>query len=192
MSDEFYIKRCLDLAALALGNVSPNPMVGCVIVVDGKIIGEGYHQEYGKSHAEPNAVKAVFDKHGDEAENLLKQATAYVNLEPCAHFGKTPPCADLLVKHQLKKVVIGNRDPFSGVDGKGIEKLRNAGIEVVSGILDDECRYFNKRFFTRIQKQRPYIILKMGRNRKWLFRNKGWSPEMDQWCFGQTFGASMA
>lgn len=160
MSDEFYIKRCLELAAIAIGNVSPNPMVGCVIVAKGKIIGEGYHQKFGEAHAEPNAVKAVFDQYGPEAEKLLKQATAYVNLEPCAHFGKTPPCADLFVKHQIKKVVIGNRDPFSGVDGKGIEKLRNANIEVVSGILDAECRCFNRRFFTRIEKQRPYIILK--------------------------------
>ncbi|MGM9475976.1 bifunctional diaminohydroxyphosphoribosylaminopyrimidine deaminase/5-amino-6-(5-phosphoribosylamino)uracil reductase RibD [Pedobacter sp. GSP4] len=160
MSDEFYIKRCLELAALGIGNVSPNPMVGCVIVANGEIIGEGYHQQYGQAHAEPNAVKAVLDKYGDEAENLLKQATAYVNLEPCAHFGKTPPCADLLVKHQLKKVVIGNRDPFSGVDGKGIEKLKAAGIGVESGILDEECRHFNRRFFTRIKQQRPYIILK--------------------------------
>ncbi|WP_316843595.1 bifunctional diaminohydroxyphosphoribosylaminopyrimidine deaminase/5-amino-6-(5-phosphoribosylamino)uracil reductase RibD [Pedobacter psychrodurus] len=172
MSDEFYIKRCLELAALGIGNVSPNPMVGCIIVVNGKIIGEGYHQEYGKAHAEPNAVKAVFDKYGDEAENLLKQATAYVNLEPCAHFGKTPPCADLLVKHQLKKVVIGNRDPFSGVDGKGIEKLKNTGIEVVSGILDEECRYFNRRFFTRVQQQRPYIILKWAETANGYFATK--------------------
>ena len=160
MSDEFYIKRCLELAAIAIGNVNPNPMVGCVIVANGKIIGEGFHHKYGEAHAEPNAIKSVLEKYGDEAENLLKQATAYVNLEPCAHFGKTPPCADLFVKYQLKKVVIGNRDPFSGVDGKGIEKLKNAGIEVLSGILDDECKYFNRRFFTRIQKQRPYIILK--------------------------------
>jgi diaminohydroxyphosphoribosylaminopyrimidine deaminase/5-amino-6-(5-phosphoribosylamino)uracil reductase len=172
MSHEFYIKRCLELAALAIGSVSPNPMVGCVIVVNDEIIGEGYHQEYGKAHAEPNAVKAVFDKYGDEAENLLKQATAYVNLEPCAHFGKTPPCADLLVKHQLKKVVIGNRDPFSSVDGKGIEKLKNAGIEVISGILDDECRYFNRRFFTRIQQQRPYIILKWAETANGYFATK--------------------
>ncbi|WP_316737236.1 bifunctional diaminohydroxyphosphoribosylaminopyrimidine deaminase/5-amino-6-(5-phosphoribosylamino)uracil reductase RibD [Pedobacter aquatilis] len=160
MSDEFYIKRCLELAANAIGNVSPNPMVGCVIVSNGKIIGEGYHKKYGEAHAEPNAIKAVLERFGDEAEDLLKTATAYVNLEPCAHFGKTPPCADLFVKHQIKKVVIGNRDPFSGVDGKGIEKLKNAGIEVVSGILDEECKYFNRRFFTRIKKQRPYIILK--------------------------------
>lgn len=160
MSDEFYIKRCLELAATAIGNVSPNPMVGCIIVVDGKIIGEGYHQKFGQAHAEPNAIKSVLNKYGAEAERLLRKATAYVNLEPCAHFGKTPPCADLFVKYQLKKVVIGNRDPFSGVDGKGIEKLKNAGIEVVSDVLDHECRFFNRRFFTRIEKQRPFIILK--------------------------------
>lgn len=160
MSDEFYIKRCLELAEIAIGNVSPNPMVGCVIVADGKIIGEGYHQKFGEAHAEPNAIKAVFEKYGDEAEQLLKTATAYVNLEPCAHFGKTPPCADLFVKYQLKKVVVGNRDPFTGVNGKGIEKLKNAGIDVVYGILDNECRNFNRRFFTRIEKQRPFIILK--------------------------------
>jgi diaminohydroxyphosphoribosylaminopyrimidine deaminase/5-amino-6-(5-phosphoribosylamino)uracil reductase len=160
MTNEFYMKRCVELAALAIGNVSPNPMVGCVIVHNGKIIGEGYHQEFGKAHAEPNAIKSVFDQYGDEGNELLKQAIAYVNLEPCAHFGKTPPCADLFVKHQLKKVVIGNRDPFSGVDGKGIEKLRNAGIEVISGVLEEECKYFNRRFFTRILQQRPYIILK--------------------------------
>jgi len=160
MSDEFYIKRCLELAALAIGNVNPNPMVGCVIVANNKIIGEGYHQQFGEAHAEPNAIKSVFERYGDEAGDLLKLATAYVNLEPCAHFGKTPPCADLFVKHQLKKVVIGNRDPFSGVDGKGIQKLKNAGIEVFSGVLDDECKFFNRRFFTRIEKQRPFIVLK--------------------------------
>ena len=160
MDDDFYIKRCLELAAIASGNVSPNPMVGCVIVVGNIIIGEGYHQKFGQAHAEPNAIKSVFNKYGPEAESLLKKATAYVNLEPCAHFGKTPPCADLFVKHQLKKVVIGNRDPFSGVNGKGVEKLENAGIEVISGVLDGDCRFFNRRFFTRIQRQRPFIILK--------------------------------
>lgn len=172
MSDEFYIKRCLELAILGIGNVSPNPMVGCVIVLNDKIIGEGYHQQYGKAHAEPNAVNAVFDQYGDEAANLLKQATAYVSLEPCAHFGKTPPCADLFVKHQIKKVVIGNRDPFSSVDGKGIEKLKNAGIEVISGVLDDECRSLNRRFFTRIQQQRPYIILKWAETANGYFATK--------------------
>jgi diaminohydroxyphosphoribosylaminopyrimidine deaminase / 5-amino-6-(5-phosphoribosylamino)uracil reductase len=172
MSDEFYIKRCLELAISGIGKVSPNPMVGCVIVLNDKIIGEGYHQQYGKAHAEPNAVKTVFDQYGNEAEAMLKQATAYVSLEPCAHFGKTPPCADLFVKHQIKKVVIGNRDPFSSVDGKGIEKLKNAGIEVISGVLDDECRYLNRRFFTRIQQQRPYIILKWAETANGYFATK--------------------
>jgi len=172
MSDEFYIRRCLELAILGMGNVSPNPMVGCVIVLNDKIIGEGYHQQYGKAHAEPNAVKAVFDQYGDEAEAMLKHATAYVSLEPCAHFGKTPPCADLFVKHQIKKVVIGNRDPFSSVDGKGIEKLKNAGIEVLCGVLDDECRHLNRRFFTRIQQQRPYIILKWAETANGYFATK--------------------
>jgi len=147
-------------------------MVGCVIVLNQKIIGEGYHQEYGHAHAEPNAVKAVFDQYGNDAEAMLKLATAYVSLEPCAHFGKTPPCADLFVKHQIKKVVIGNRDPFSGVDGKGIEKLKNAGIEVISGVLENECRYLNRRFFTRIQQQRPYIILKWAETANGYFATK--------------------
>lgn len=181
MSDEFYIKRCLELASNAIGNVNPNPLVGCVIVSNGEIIGEGYHRKYGEAHAEPNAVKSVFDKFGTEAEELLKTATAYVNLEPCAHFGKTPPCADLFVKHKLKKVVIGNRDPFSGVDGRGIEKLKNAGIEVISGILEAECRYFNRRFFTRIEKQRPYIIL------KWAETANGFFASLDghqKWISG--------
>lgn len=181
MSDEFYIRRCLELAALGIGNVSPNPMVGCVIVYEGKIIGEGYHQKYGEAHAEPNAIRSVIDQYGGDAETLLKQATAYVSLEPCAHFGKTPPCADLFVKHQIKKVVIGNRDPFSAVDGKGIEKLMAAGIEVVSGVLDEECRHFNRRFFTRVQKQRPFIIL------KWAETANGYFATLDghqKWISG--------
>lgn len=160
MTDELYMQRCLELANMGMGNVSPNPLVGCVIVCDGKIIGEGYHAKFGEAHAEVNAVRSVTEKYGDQAAALLEKATAYVSLEPCAHFGKTPPCADLLVKHKIKKVVIGNKDPFEGVDGKGIEKLKNAGIEVVSGLLEDECSALNRRFFTRIRKQRPYIILK--------------------------------
>lgn len=160
MTDELYMQRCLELAVLGMGNVSPNPLVGCVIVANGKIIGEGYHKQYGQAHAEVNAVNAVFETYGDNAPALLAEATAYVSLEPCAHFGKTPPCADLLVKHRLKKVVIGNRDPFPDVDGKGITKLKNAGIEVVSGILEETCSHINRRFFTRIARNRPYIILK--------------------------------
>ena len=156
---EIYMQRCLELAALGAGSVSPNPMVGAVIVHDDKIIGEGYHQKYGEAHAEVNAVKMVIDRHGNYAD-LLKQATIYVSLEPCAHYGKTPPCADLIIKHQIPKVVVGCRDPFPQVDGKGIEKLQAAGIEVTIGVLEKECQWLNRRFFTRVQKQRPYIVLK--------------------------------
>ena len=157
MGHEFYMQRCLELAVKGSGNVSPNPMVGCVIVHEGAIIGEGYHQKIGEAHAEVNAVKDVFEKHADNTVELLKNATAYVTLEPCAHFGKTPPCADLLIKHQIKKVVIGNADPFESVNGKGIKKLKNAGIKVISGVLDEECRFVNRRFFTRIKEHRPNI-----------------------------------
>lgn len=160
MVNEDYMRRCLELAGLGLDSVSPNPMVGCVIVADQRIIGEGYHKKIGAAHAEVNAINNVLDKFGTLAPELLKRATVFVSLEPCAHFGKTPPCADLLIKHQVKRVVIGNADPFPAVNGKGIEKLRAAGIEVVHGILEAEGRMLNKRFFTRIEKQRPYIILK--------------------------------
>lgn len=160
MSDERYMQRCLELAKMGMGKVSPNPMVGCVIVHEDKIIGEGFHQKFGEAHAEVNAINDVFSRYGNEATSLLKKATAYVNLEPCAHFGKTPPCADLLVKHQLKKVIIGNTDPFEDVNGKGINKLTSAGIEVKTDVLVDECTYLNRRFFTRVKQQRPFIILK--------------------------------
>lgn len=156
---EIYMRRCLELARLGLGNVSPNPMVGAVIVCDGKIIGEGYHQKYGEAHAEVNALNQVINNFNNYAE-LLRRSTIYVSLEPCAHYGKTPPCADLIIKHHIPKVVIGCRDPFEQVNGKGIEKLLAAGIEVISGILEDECKWLNRRFFTRVQKHRPYIILK--------------------------------
>lgn len=160
MNDETYMQRCLDLAAQGIGQVSPNPMVGCVIIHENRIIGEGYHQKFGQAHAEVNAIQDVFTRFGEEANMLLKSATAYVSLEPCAHFGKTPPCADLLVRHQLKAVVVGNADPFSSVNGKGIAKLKEAGINVKVGILEKECAYLNRRFFTRVRQQRPFIILK--------------------------------
>jgi len=156
---QIYMQRCLDLAALGMGSVSPNPMVGAVIVYNDEIIGEGYHQKYGQAHAEVNAVNQVIEKYNNYAE-LLKQSTIYVSLEPCAHYGKTPPCADLIIKHQIPRVVVGCRDPFAQVDGKGIEKLIAAGIEVISGILEEECKWLNRRFFTRVQKHRPYVILK--------------------------------
>jgi diaminohydroxyphosphoribosylaminopyrimidine deaminase/5-amino-6-(5-phosphoribosylamino)uracil reductase len=156
---EIYMQRCLELAALGAGKVSPNPMVGAVIVHDGKVIGEGYHQKYGEAHAEVNAVNMVISRYDNHAD-LLKKSTIYVSLEPCAHYGKTPPCADLIIKHRIANVVVGCRDPFAQVDGKGIEKLQGAGIEVTVGVLEKECKWLNRRFFTRVQKQRPYIILK--------------------------------
>jgi diaminohydroxyphosphoribosylaminopyrimidine deaminase / 5-amino-6-(5-phosphoribosylamino)uracil reductase len=149
-----FMQRALQLARLGAGAVSPNPMVGCVIVHDGKIIGEGYHQKYGEAHAEVNAVNAVLDK------SILSESEVYVTLEPCSHFGKTPPCADLLIKHQVKKVIVCSYDPNPLVAGQGIVKLRQAGIEVEVGLLEEEGRQLNKRFFTFIEKKRPYIILK--------------------------------
>lgn len=172
MSDYLYMKRSMELAVKGQGTVSPNPLVGCVIVKDGLIIGEGYHEQYGQSHAEVNAVNAVFKIYGKKAAGLLKDATAYVTLEPCAHFGKTPPCADLLIKHQLGKVVIANTDPFPDVDGKGIAKLKDAGIRILTGVLEKEGLWVNRRFFTRIQKQRPYIILKWARTANGYFSPK--------------------
>jgi diaminohydroxyphosphoribosylaminopyrimidine deaminase/5-amino-6-(5-phosphoribosylamino)uracil reductase len=172
MSDELFIKRCLELAEMGNGSVSPNPMVGCVIVSEGKIIGEGYHDKYGQAHAEVNAVNAVLTRYGDTAAALLKQATVYVSLEPCAHFGKTPPCADLLIRYRVKKVVICNRDPFPDVDGKGIGKLEAAGIAVVHGIMNEQGLQLNRRFFTRITRQRPYIILKWARTANGYFAPK--------------------
>ncbi len=146
--------RCIELALLGQGNVAPNPMVGAVIVHNDKVIGEGYHQQYGEAHAEVNAIANV------KNQDLLKDSTIYVSLEPCAHTGKTPPCADLLVHHRFKRVVIGSLDSFSLVSGKGIERLKNAGIETVVGCLEYECRTLNRHFFTFHEKKRPYVMLK--------------------------------
>jgi len=165
---EIYMRRCLELAEMGLGHVSPNPMVGAVIVHEDKIIGEGYHQKYGEAHAEVNAVNQVINKFSNYVK-LLSESTIYVSLEPCAHYGKTPPCADLLIKHQIPKVVVGCRDPFEQVNGKGIDKLQAAGIEVVTNILEAECKWLNRRFFTRVQKHRPYIILKWAQTKDDFF-----------------------
>ena len=148
------MNRCLELATKGLENVSPNPMVGSVIVHENKIIGEGYHKEFGKEHAEVNAIASVKNK------SLLKYSTLYVNLEPCAHFGKTPPCSNLIIEHKIPKVVIGCVDTFSDVNGKGILKMEKAGIEINIGVLEKESQELNKRFFTFHEKKRPYIILK--------------------------------
>lgn len=156
-SDEQFMQRCLQLAALGEYYVAPNPMVGAVIVsADGRIIGEGWHRRYGGPHAEVNAFSSVKPKD----EPLLSEATIYVSLEPCSHFGKTPPCADLIVRKGVKRVVIACLDPNPLVAGNGVRKLREAGIEVESGIMENEARQLNKRFFCLHEKHRPYIILK--------------------------------
>ena len=151
---EFYIKRCLELAKNGLSLAMPNPSVGAVIVYENKIIGEGFTSPYGGNHAEVNAINSVKDK------SLLYKSTIYVSLEPCSHFGKTPPCADLIVKHKIPNVVIGTLDSNEKVAGNGIKKLKEAGINVTLGILEKECYHLNKRFFTFHNNKRPYIILK--------------------------------
>ena len=148
------MQLCIDLALKGFPLAFPNPIVGCVIVHKDSIIGQGYHQHYGAHHAEVNAIASV------ENKELLKQSTLYVSLEPCAHFGKTPPCADLIVKSKIPRVVIGSLDTFSEVNGKGIQRLKEAGIEVLTNVLEKECRAINKRFFTFHEKKRPYVIIK--------------------------------
>lgn len=149
-----YMARCISLARNGTGNVAPNPMVGAVIVHQGKIIGEGYHRKYGEAHAEVNAIASVRD------ESLLKEATIYVSLEPCSHYGKTPPCAELIIKKQIPRVVIGCLDPFPEVSGRGVRMLREAGVEVVTGVMEEEARELNRVFMTFQEKRRPYIYLK--------------------------------
>ncbi|NOZ46822.1 MAG: bifunctional diaminohydroxyphosphoribosylaminopyrimidine deaminase/5-amino-6-(5-phosphoribosylamino)uracil reductase RibD [Chlorobi bacterium] len=151
---KIYMKRCILLAKNGQGNVAPNPMVGSVIVYNNKIIGEGYHQNFGDSHAEVNAINSVKNK------DLLKKATLYVNLEPCSHYGKTPPCTDLILKHKIPNVVIGCVDEFAKVAGRGVLKLRNSDVNVTLGVLEKESKELNRRFFTFHNKKRPYIILK--------------------------------
>ncbi|MBQ4914897.1 bifunctional diaminohydroxyphosphoribosylaminopyrimidine deaminase/5-amino-6-(5-phosphoribosylamino)uracil reductase RibD [Maribacter sp. MMG018] len=148
------MRRCIQIATCGLGKTAPNPMVGAVIVYNNTIIGEGYTSPFGGAHAEVNAINSVKDK------NLLKKATLYVTLEPCSHYGKTPPCADLITEHKIPKVVIGLKDPHVKVAGKGIIKLENAGCKVTTGVLQEECREHHKRFLTFHEKKRPYIILK--------------------------------
>jgi diaminohydroxyphosphoribosylaminopyrimidine deaminase/5-amino-6-(5-phosphoribosylamino)uracil reductase len=154
LNHEHYIKRCLEISKLGIGTTRPNPSVGAVLVVDDRIIGEGFTSPYGGNHAEVNAISAVKD------QTLLAIATMYVTLEPCSHFGKTPPCADLIIKSEIKKVVIGCIDSNVLVAGKGIERLQNAGCEVIVGVLEKECKAHHKRFFTFQTKKRPFIILK--------------------------------
>lgn len=152
--DELFMSRCLQLARYAEGATQPNPMVGAVVVCDGKVIGEGYHKRAGEPHAEVNAINSVHDK------TLLPESTLYVSLEPCSHWGKTPPCAELIIRSQIGRVVVGMFDVNPEVNGRGVELLRNAGVEVKVGVLEDECKWLNRRFITAFEKKRPYVILK--------------------------------
>jgi len=161
-----YIHRCLELAKNGLGTTYPNPMVGSVIVFDGKIIGEGWHKKSGEPHAEVNAVNSVMDK------SLLKKSTIYVSLEPCSHYGKTPPCCDLIIKYEIPNVVIGTLDPNIKVAGNGIKKLIEAEKKVTVGILEADCKELNKRFFTFHEKKRPYIILKWAESQDGFIAHK--------------------
>jgi diaminohydroxyphosphoribosylaminopyrimidine deaminase / 5-amino-6-(5-phosphoribosylamino)uracil reductase len=161
------MQRCLQLAKLGAGDVAPNPMVGAVLVYNDRIIGEGYHRQYGLAHAEVNCIQAV----KKQDEHLISGSRLYVSLEPCAHYGKTPPCADLIIKHHIREVIIGCRDPFPLVDGKGIEKLQAAGVQVITNVLEEECKAVNKRFFTFYTKHRPYIILKWAQSNNGIIGN---------------------
>lgn len=154
LHDIKYMRRCIQLARCGEAGAAPNPMVGAVVVCDGRIIGEGYHRRCGGPHAEVNAIGSVRERH------LLGQSTIYVSLEPCSHFGKTPPCTDLIIRSGIPRVVVGCTDPFAKVNGQGIKKLQDAGCEVVVGVLEQECRELNRRFFTFHQKHRPWITLK--------------------------------
>ena len=172
---EKYIKRCIELAKNGLGTTYPNPLVGCVIVYENKIIGEGWHKKSGEAHAEVIAIESVQNK------KLLSSSTLYVSLEPCSHFGKTPPCADLILKYKIPNVVIGTIDPNSKVAGKGIQKLKDSGVNVTFGILEKECNELNKRFFTFHRKSRPFIILKWAESSDGFISPKNRSEEKPVW-----------
>ena len=186
--DEQYMHRCLELAQKGEGFVAPNPMVGAVLVHEGKIIGEGWHQHYGEAHAEVNCINDAIAK---GYESCISNSTLYVSLEPCAHQGKTPPCDQLIIRYKIPCVVIGCRDPFPEVNGKGIEHLMQEGIDVKVGVLESECQNLNKRFFCFHQKHRPYIILKWaqsadgyigsGTTERWLISNEQTNKLVHTW-----------
>lgn len=157
---ELLMRRCLDLALLGKGSVSPNPLVGALLFYEGEILAENYHQQYGKEHAEVLVINEVLQKYGDRAEEILSHSSLYVSLEPCSHQGKTPPCADLIVRHRIPRVIVAMTDPSEKVNGRGIERLRNAGIEVTVGVLKQDAEWINRRFITHVKQNRPYIILK--------------------------------
>lgn len=157
LDDRYFMSRAIELARNGIGTTKTNPLVGCVIVKNGKIIGEGFHKTFGSNHAEVNAIEDA-KRRGENLEG----STIYVNLEPCSHHGKTPPCADRIIKEKIARVVIGNCDPFKEVQGRGIEKLKTAGIEVKCGVLEEECTALNERYFTYIKNKRPFVVLKAG------------------------------
>lgn len=165
VNNTFYIKRCLELAEKGKGRVAPNPMVGAVLVHNSRVIGEGWHQKYRESHAEVNCLENV----SDEDKHLIPESTMYVSLEPCAHHGNTPPCAERLVKERVKKVVVCNADPFDKVSGKGFRVLDDAGVDTDKGILQEEGRWINRRFFCYNELKRPYIILKWAQTKNGFF-----------------------
>ncbi len=179
LNKEYYINRCLELAARGGRRVRPNPHVGCVIVHNGEIIGEGYHEYYGGNHAEVNAINSVRDK------NLLKESTLYVTLEPCSHWGKTPPCADLIIRCGIPHVVVGMIDPFVQVAGRGIAKLREAGIKVECGVLEDKCKELNKDFIVYHTLKRPYTILKWAETADGFIDNDRPATEPAPWITGE-------
>lgn len=164
ITHEIFMQRCLDLALKGIGNVAPNPMVGAVLVYNNRIIGEGYHIEYGQAHAEVNCINSVVE----QDRHLISASTLYVSLEPCSHFGKTPPCTNLILANKIPRVVIGSRDPYKEVNGKGIAMLREKGVEVICPVLEKEANWMNRRFFHYHQYKRPYIIL------KWAESANGW------------------
>lgn len=166
---EYFMARCLELAKKGGGEVAPNPMVGAVLVHDGKIIGEGFHQKFGEAHAEVNCIHNALKNNADK----ISSSTLYVSLEPCSHFGKTPPCTGLIIQHKIPRVVIGCNDSFEKVNGSGIEQLKNFGVHMTADVLRDEAIQLNKRFFTFHEKNRPYIIL------KWAQTNDGFIASND-------------
>lgn len=175
-----YVRRCIDLSLKAAGHTFPNPMVGAVIVHEGQVIGEGFHHKAGEPHAEVIAVRSVKDK------ALLKDSSLYVSLEPCSHYGKTPPCADMIVSEGIKRVVVGTVDTSEKVSGNGIRILKESGCEVVTGVAEDECRWLNRRFFTFHEKKRPYIILKWAQSADGFLdmERSGGSESRPQWITG--------
>ncbi|WP_037369467.1 bifunctional diaminohydroxyphosphoribosylaminopyrimidine deaminase/5-amino-6-(5-phosphoribosylamino)uracil reductase RibD [Sediminibacterium sp. C3] len=169
ITHEIFMQRCLDLALKGMGKVAPNPMVGAVLVYGNRIIGEGYHEQYGQAHAEVNCINSVVESD----RHLVSASTLYVSLEPCSHFGKTPPCTNLILSNNIPKVVIGSLDPFKEVNGKGIAMLREKGVEVIGPVLEKEANWLNRRFFLFQRKMRPYIIL------KWAESANGWIGRKD-------------